>query len=344
MEALYSLAVPTEHGVKHIEVYNCDILNFDGGIDILTTSAFEGSYMPNRRSLFGALSSAGIRVQELAAMPDIDLRRFSNIWLSREINATKPAVRRIGCIEMSYSSGRLDENRLLTSVVAYFHMLEIASAGGVSLDTVALPLLGSGTQGIAVSMMLIPVINECVAFLKRNTSVKRILFIERSYEKAALISSALQRTFIKSAQAGYTAPAARPSGSAMVFISYSSNDRKTADLICNKLENLGVKVWYAPRNVHGAYADSIVDAIAHASHFMVLASGSSMTSEHVLNEVNLAHQRLQDGLSIKPLLIDKAPMSPSFMYYLSRQHWIDISDSPSRLDDALNEIVREINR
>lgn len=341
MDAVYSIAVPTEQGAKTIAVYGCDILDFDSEIDVLTTSAFGRDYAPVKRSMFGALASAGIAVNELAKDPIIDLRNFCNVWLSREVSAFRPAVRRIGCVEMSYVGGRLDENRLLNSVISYFHMLDIASAGGVKMDTVALPLLGSGTQGIAVSMVLIPVINECVAFLKRNRSVKRILFIERSYEKAALISCALQRTFIKSAQSELKANARREDS--MVFISYSSNDRNTADLVCNKLESRGVKVWYAPRNVHGAYADSIVDGISRASHFVVLASGSSMTSEHVLNEVNLAFQRLNEGISIKPILIDKAPMSPSFMYYLSRQHWVDITDSPYRLDDVADEIAREIN-
>ena len=48
-----------------------------------------------------------------------------------------------------------------------------------------------------------------------------------------------------------------------VFISYSHHDKPTADAVCAKLEEDGIRCWYAPRDIQpGAdWAGSIVHAI-----------------------------------------------------------------------------------
>ena len=126
------------------------------------------------------------------------------------------------------------------------------------------------------------------------------------------------------------------------FISYSSHDKNIADNLCSKLERNGIKVWYAPRDVIGAYAESIVRAIDNSSLFIVILSRNSMTSQHVLNEIDLAFQNIPEKIKIKPLRIDDSMFTPSFKYYLSRQHWMDAKDPP--LEDRLNEFVESLLR
>ena len=109
------------------------------------------------------------------------------------------------------------------------------------------------------------------------------------------------------------------------FISYSSSDRKIADMLCNILEAEGINTWYAPRNVSGDFAASIAEAISKTNIFIVLQSRSSYRSQHVLNEVALAFQRYNTNthnIKIKPLRIDNTsvPTTSAFAYYLSRQH------------------------
>jgi len=347
MQPLFTAAVSTGYGSKSISVYLSDILQFDEPIDILTTSARKNSYAPTPRSVFGALDRAGISAIQLAAAPEIDLRDLGNVWLSREIHGSRTWIKRIGCIEMvrkavdRYQSS-IDEQAMLNSMKTYFQMLDIASTYSIPMETIALPLLGTGDQHISASLTMIPILNECVSFLKRNPAVQRICFIERTPEKAVMIANALQKSYLLSRETESVPPA--PAKKAYAFISYSSPDKNIADNLCAKLERQGVKVWYAPRDVQGPYASAITQAITQATHFIVILSQNSMHSEHVLNEIDLAFQRLPDKIKFKPLRIDESLFTPSFKYYLSRQHWMDAIIPPleERLDEFVTKLIADL--
>lgn len=343
MESLYSASIQTDSGQKKIEVYCCDITGFDEKIDILTTSAFKGSYLPAPRTVFKALQDIGISVLALSHSPLLDLRKTCHTWLSREVSSESGSIQRIGCIELlnTFSSGfDADElaQSMINSIRAYFRMLDIAAIYGVSMETVALPLLGSGDQNISSRLMVIPLLNECISFLKRNSEVKRVCFIERNPEKASLIAQAVQQSH-NVALLSAASPCIPSKPKALAFISYSSGDKNIADNLCFKLEQRGVAVWYAPRDVQGPYANAIARAIDRCTHFVVILSQNSIASEHVLNEIDLAFQRLPKDVKFKPLRVDNSLFTPAFKYYLSRQHWMDATIPP--LENRLNEFVEK---
>jgi hypothetical protein len=343
VNTLFSTDVSTKFGSKTIAVVRGNVLDYPEPIDILTTSAYKLSYHPTPGTLFAALETVGISVDELACEPLIDLRSLANVWLSQEVVGSRTGIRRIGCVEMgriwsNYSGYSLDENALLTSLKAYFRMLDVASMCDVRMETVALPLLGAGRQRISGDLTLIPIINECVEFLKRNEFVRKILFLEMNPERAMRIAQALSQSYslfhetVQKKELAESCPK-QP----LAFISYSGGDRNVADNLCHKLESRGVKVWYAPRDVQGPYAEAITIAIREATHFVVILSQNSMESQHVLNEVDLAFKALPNHIKFKPLRIDLAMFRPAFEYYLSRQHWMDAYLPP--LEDRLNEFV-----
>lgn len=343
MIKLYGTYLNTESGPKQIAVYQCDVLDFPEPIDILTTSAFHRSYHPTPRTLFHALYQRKIDVESLAQWPAIDLRQLCNVWLSQAVDSPFAKIRRVGCIELHQmnwdgSANTSFEKELLNSLKAYFQMLDIAATYGIPMDTIALPLLGAGRQHISANLTMIPIINECIAFLKRNQSVKRIYFIERDGAKAELIARTLAGSYLVTRERNAVstpAPTARAS-QPFAFISYSSPDKNIADNLCAKLEKEGVKVWYAPRNVRGDYATAIAEAISQSTHFIVILSKNSMGSQHVLNEIDLAFQSLPK-IKFKPLRIDDTGFAPAFNYYLSRQHWMDANVPP--LEERLQEYV-----
>ncbi len=344
MDALYTAAISTRYGNKSIEVYACDVLAFDEPIDVLTTSAFRRSYTPVPRTLFQALDSIGISVYSLAKEPLIDLRSLCNVWLSK---ATNMRFGRIGCIEMTPFDPTAigvvnDEKALFTSIHAYFQMLDMAADCGVKMDTVAMPLLGAGSQSISAGLTLLPILNECTAFLKRNPAVRRICFIERNPEKAMLITDALKESYsiLQEKELAQQVEPKLQKKQPLAFISYASQDRNVADNLCAKLESNGVKVWYAPRNVSGDYAGAITRAIDSATHFVLILSRHSLQSQHVLNEIDLAFKKLPDHIHFKPLRLDETLFTPSFEYYLSRQHWLDAIHPP--LEERLNEFVAAV--
>lgn len=345
MIPICSAPVHTGSGEKKIQVYCCDIQAFDEDIDIQTTSAFIRSYVPTPRSMFGALARMGISSAQLARQPQIDLRSFCNIWLSHEINGPDTRIRRIGCVEFGgVHYGDLDDERSIINLLrSYFQMLDIASTYDIPMETVALPLLGNGDQCISASLMLMPILNECVAFLQRNTSVKRICFVERSPGKAEMVRRVINDSYSLFAQKAQLEAAQQEASlprKHLAFISYSSGDKNIADNLCFKLESKGIQAWYAPRDVQGPYAQAITKAIGRATLFIPIISANSMTSQHVLNEIDLAFKKLPDKIKFKPLRLDESIFDPSFEYYLARQHWMDAINPP--LEERLNEFISKL--
>ena len=208
------------------------------------------------------------------------------------------------------------------------------------METIALPLLGSGNQNISGKLIIVPLLNECISFLKRNSEVKRICFLEKDELKAELIANYIQQSYSVLKQEVDIKPMVSEKKSKRAFISYSSRDKNIADNLCFKLESNGIPVWYAPRDVSGPYAESIIRAIDGCTHFIVILSRNSMLSQHVLNEIDIAFQQLPNDIKFKPLRIDESDFSPSFKYYLSRQHWMDATLPP--LENRLNEFVKKV--
>ena len=347
MKAIHSISLNTPSGKKSISVYTCNILDFDQPIDILTTSAFYRSYEPTPRTLFEALDSTGISVCRLADAPEFDLRVPCNIWLSSEIHDSSLAIRRIGCIEMSpYTWNREAwhsvENDMLVSIKAYFQMLDIAASYDVPMETVALPLLGAGSQMISSDLTIIPILNECIQFLKRNGSVKHIYIIDFNAVNAYKFALALEKSYsiYQDRTTTPTSAASLSRETAIAFLSYSSKDKEVADALCAKLEANGLKVWYAPRDIFSNdYASAIVNAIQKCTHFIVILSHNSMDSEHVLNEIDLAFQE-KKRIQFLPLRIDELTITPAaFSYYLARQHW---TDACPPVEQKLNEFTSRI--
>lgn len=341
MNLLYTAKLDVRGYSKEISVCYGDVTATEDKIDVLTSSAYIGSYAPTPHTLFEALYKKGIDVSALSKSPDIDLRKPCHVWLSKEISQSSTEVSRIGCIELldfhSKESNFLEqEQAMINSIRAYFKMLDIASVYNIKIDTVALPLLGSGAQQIPSKLLIVPLINECISFLERNPEAKRIVFINKDFDKAAFVADFLKQ----SSRLSQPNNSYKPEKKRMAFISYSSSDKVIADNLCGKLENCGIDVWYAPRNVHGPYAESIAKAIEKSSLFIVILSKHSLASEHVLNEIDLAFQNLPNHIKFKPLKIDNAPLPPSFKYYLSRQHWADATTPP--LEDRLDEFIKNL--
>lgn len=352
MNPLYTTSIKTPYGDKCISAFCCDITSFDEDIDILTASAFVGSYTPSPRTLFRALYNIGISAEYLSHKPEIDLRSLCKVWLSKEIPLPETRIHRLGCIEFingdDYFRGiDLSEQTMLNSIKSYFQMLDIAATYDIKMDTIALPLLAGGNQNISAELTIIPIINECLSFLNRNSSVKSIYFIERNPEKAAIIADALKTSYRMLAQKqehSVEEEEKEVTCQANVFISHSSEDKNIADNLCSKLERKGIKVWYAPRDVKGPYAAAIAEAISKATHFIIILSENSMKSQHVLSEIDLAFQGLPDNIKFKPLRIDESLFTPSFKYYLSRQHWMDAIIPPleKRLDEFVEKFLEDL--
>ena len=343
MQSLIKKVIPSSAPTKTVSVHACDIQDLDIDVDIMTVSSFYRDYSPAKGTLFEALSGEGIDIQALANTPMIDLREACNVWLSREVpGSAKLPIKRIGCIEMSSytrdrSAWREEGTLMINSIRAYFKMLDIASIMGVSVERIIMPILGTGSQRISSDFVMTPILNECIQFLKNNHSARHIMIVTRNQEQAFRFGMQLENSYSLQNEVlvseKYETAGKRKQ---LAFISYSSKDKNIADNLCAKLEARGIRVWYAPRDVTaGDYASTIVNAISNCTKFIVILSRNSLQSNHVLNEIDLAFNQLQRGVTFLPLRIDEEDIGPSYLYYLSRQHWMDAHLPPleKRLDE-----------
>ena len=95
-----------------------------------------------------------------------------------------------------------------------------------------------------------------------------------------------------------------------LFISYEHESKIIADNICSVLESKGIRCWYAPRDVRGDYATSIVEAIEHCKVFVLVLNPAASESPHVLNEVEMAYQRILKGeITIVPFKVENGVFS-----------------------------------
>ncbi len=112
-----------------------------------------------------------------------------------------------------------------------------------------------------------------------------------------------------------------------VFVSYSSLDQTIADAVCHTLEQNGVSVWIAPRDVPPGkpYGEAIIDAINVSRIMVIVFSANSDKSQQVLNEVERATSK---RLVIIPFRIEDVLPSKSMEYFLSSLHWLDARKRP----------------
>lgn len=130
-----------------------------------------------------------------------------------------------------------------------------------------------------------------------------------------------------------------------VFISHHTDSSlHIVEAIVNKLENKGIRCWYAPRNTKGVYASNIVEAINSCKVFLLILNKPSSTSFDVLNEINIVANRLRKNEAVEVIPFHTADpdaeIDDSMQYYISRMHWIDAMTPP--MYDRIDELVERI--
>jgi len=128
-----------------------------------------------------------------------------------------------------------------------------------------------------------------------------------------------------------------------VFISYhTGSSAQTVRQICAALEGAGISCWYAPRNVEGDYASSIVRGINGCRVFLLILNRNSNISEDVRNEINCAFERFRrhEDITLLPFRMDDCVLSDAVFYYLGRIHIMDGSLPPEiqRIQELIDRI------
>lgn len=318
--------IQTKWGQKRIDIYNDNLKNLNQSVDLLVCSAFLGDYIPTYSSLIGSLYwDLGISVEELSINPELDLRDLC-VWVSKPIEGM---IGRVACVEIKNYHSNIDINTddLRSLYDTLFFAIKKCQQRGICVRSIALPILGTGNQGIKTETSMIPMLTECLSALKTLQALQSIIIFDRNKKKCEYIDDLIRQEVSHL-------------GSHMAFISYSHKDVKVANLLANELESNGIKSWIDHRMIRSNdYAEDIVKGISESKAFLLLVSRNSMQSNDVLREVRNASLFADEKqLLIWPVLLERIQYPGSFSYYLTGLDYTDISKPP--IEENVTEFCR----
>jgi len=193
------LEIATPLGWRTIKLVEGDITNPDPSSkpDILVVSSFKGSYAPVESTVIGQLfKNHAVSVEDLAEAPVFQVGA-RDAWLSDKLDSSLP-FGRIACVEMlkeRHDSGALAQN-VVRAIRSLFGLLAVAEINALEVRTVALPILGTGEQGLGIDVVL-PLIVETVSKLLMNLSGVEtvLLYVNREGERASsILNQCLKRS------------------------------------------------------------------------------------------------------------------------------------------------------
>jgi hypothetical protein len=127
-----------------------------------------------------------------------------------------------------------------------------------------------------------------------------------------------------------------------VFISYASQDKAVADAVCATLEADRIRCWIAPRDILPGtpYTEALTDALRSSRVLVLVLSGNSNGSHHVMREVEAA---VDVGIPVVPFKIAETTLSLSMKYLLKSIHWLDAMTPPmERHIRTLADVIRSL--
>jgi hypothetical protein len=185
------VSIGTNSGYKNIEIHHDDLSRLNWPVDVLVISAFRGSYEPTPGTLIEALEkNAQIKVMDLFQTKRFDFRDTLNAWVSERIENKN--FKYIICLEgMSdsfNSTGMIEPH--LEDLLA---VLSVLQHKGLNIKSIAVPLLGTGQQRIAVNELVPLLIKKSKELLETIQLVQTIYFVHPRIENVELVNDEINR-------------------------------------------------------------------------------------------------------------------------------------------------------
>jgi hypothetical protein len=155
--------------------------------DILVVSAYPGKYKPTRGSLLGALHEKGLAIEELSQHKMVDLRQQLGCWLSDHLTAAQQKqfnFSHILCFEPWLHSDAPEE--VVSNIFRCINTFVFDDDHNV----VAMPLLATGNQKVAIKKMLPALLEEAIFWLEQGLPlnyIKLVVYEEIHLEDALQI-------------------------------------------------------------------------------------------------------------------------------------------------------------
>jgi hypothetical protein len=293
MDLIDSITVCHQGNNRSVSLLVGDLAAIPEGnaVDLLVVSAFPDDYTPTGTSLIGSLDRVGVSVSALAEDKEVDLRRFSSCWLSREIMTQGVNFRRILCFEPRYR-GRAED-----VVGDIFRSLIPFTGGTPPVCRVAIPIVASGDQGESATVMLESLTEAAVKWLSIGMQVDCInIIVTKSCDSQALRDCFARVTHRCAATAATVGQSAFRYD---LFVSYCQKDKETVDDLRHELHarrpSLRVFVDRLELRPGMAWQQHIFDAIDESRKVMCVYSPDYLASRICKEEFNIAHFRHRES-------------------------------------------------
>ena len=175
---------------------------------------------------------------------------------------------------------------------------------GIPVKWVALPILGAGSQGIAVSDIAGPLINQCIQALQTVEGLESITFYERNKYKAGELTRVLEEVLHPE----------RPEED-QVFISYHHDRVAEAYRLRQLLEKRGLRCWMAPDSIPAGsdYTSEIPFVLNRVKALVLLLTPEAEQSNWVHKEVGIA---IGNGKKVVPYQPENYSPGAQFRFLL----------------------------
>lgn len=338
VRVLETMHIQHSSGPRKIELLLGDLsaIPDEHAVDTLIVSAFPGSYEPLPHTLIGALDRRGLSVQELSEHKEIDLRRFSNCWLSQPISDKTLNFRHLLCFEPFYSG-----HQSPASVVGdVFRSLVPFTSGEPWINSVAMPLVAAGDQRAAPLEMLDAILEQAVRWLSAGLSLDtlKIVLFDGLPPETVKAAEHLVRERTR-ALAGPQHEDFRPTRHDL-FISYSHKDAQAVlDLVSRiKAVDPEVRLFFDQQSLRTGddWQQGIFEAIGTSRKVVCLLSPDYLTSKVCIEEYNVAHMRnREEGDVLIPVYLRSAELP----HHMRLVQYIDVRENdPERLASLATQV------
>jgi hypothetical protein len=130
-----------------------------------------------------------------------------------------------------------------------------------------------------------------------------------------------------------------------VFVSHAHKDKSIADVICEKLESVGVRCWMAARDISASedWTTATRTAIRSSRVMVLVLSENANAAPHIKREI--AHAFYTRRIIIPLRLADTLPRR-DFLFYLGKVRWINAFNPPAEqhleaLEVRIKDLIRD---
>jgi ADP-ribose pyrophosphatase YjhB (NUDIX family) len=336
---LDTLTISHQSQQRRIEIYHGDLaaMTPEDAVDVLVVSALPDNYLPTRSSLIGALHRRGVSVEALAQRKAEDMRPTLACWLSEPVAASDPGIqfKRVLCFE---PRDKGDPSEVIGDI---FQCLASLTGADSTVQSVAMPMLAGGVQGVSAVDMLIPLFEAATNWLEHGLPIERLKIVGYSERSAAEIAGAfgvLKRQYERT-------QAARQSAYAYdLFVSYCWHDKEEVDLMVAELKRLrpGLRVFLDRLELRPgcAWQHEIFTALDQSRKVVTVYSPAYLASKVCREEYNMAlFRHREEGAVMLPVYLETVNL-PTYMKLIQ---YMDCRERDrARLEQACKDIVKKL--